>query len=126
MRIKFERSGGIFAGNTLKGTVDLADEQNAQVTSGSFQRKLDPEEIRQLKQALNKTTLSQLSGDLRRKDTGAADQYQYDVTVQMSNGETREFTVGDGPLAPTAAAAPGLTTVTDWIRKQAKEISKNR
>ena len=127
MQIKFERSGGLFAGNTLEGTVDLADEQNAHVKSGSYARKLEPEETRQLRDALHATDLTQLSGDLRRIDAKAgADQYQYDVTIQMSNGATREFTLGDGPLAPSAAATPGLAMVSDWIRKQAKDISKNR
>jgi len=127
MRIKFERSGGLFAGNKLEGAVDLENEQNAQIKSGSYTRKLTPEEIRELKEALHSADLSQLSGDLRRNDgKGGADQYQYDVTIQMSNGVTREFTLGDGPLAPTAAATPGLTRIFDWIRKQVKDISKNR
>src|ERR1051325_8156681 len=106
MQIKFERSGGLFAGNTLEGTVDLADEKNAHVKSGAYTRKLAPEETRQLRDALHSANLSRLKGDLRRTDAkSGADQYQYDVTVQMSNGETHEFTVGDGPLASTAAAA---------------------
>jgi hypothetical protein len=127
MRIKFERSGGLFAGNTLEGTVDLSDDKNAQLKSGNYTRKLTPEETRQIREALQSTDLSQLTGDLRRTDGGAgADQYQYDITIEMPSGATHTFTVGDGPLAPSAAAVPGVATISGWIRKQAQDISKNR
>ena len=127
MRIKFERSGGLFAGNTLEGTVDISGDKNSELKSGNYTRKLTPEETRQIREALQSTDLSQLAGDLRRTDGAVgADQYQYDITIEMPSGATHTFTVGDGPLAPSAAAAPGVAAISGWIRRQAQDISKNR
>ena len=127
MRITFERSGGLFAGNTLAGTVDLSGDKDAELKSGNYTRKLTPEETRQIREALQKTDFSQLTGDLRQTDGGAgADQYQYDIKIEMPSGATHTFTVGDGPLAPPAAAVPGVGTISGWIRKQAQDIVKNR
>src|SRR5260370_40533575 len=84
MRIKFERSGGLFAGNTMEGTVDISGDKDSEVKSGNYTRKLTPEETRQIREALQSADLSQLNRDPLRTDGAArADQCQYDIPREM-------------------------------------------
>ena len=126
MRITFHRSGGLFPGLDVSGSVDLSDESHAVLRSGDYTREVPPDEARTLRAALTGANPAQLSGDLRHADGQGADRFQYDVKVETDSGATHEFTVGDGNLAPSVASAPGVKTLADWIKTQAREIQKNR
>jgi hypothetical protein len=126
MRITFQRSGGLFPGLDVSGSVDLSDENHAVLKSGDYTREISPDEARALRTALIGAKPAQLSGDLRHTERQGADRFQYDVKVETDSGATHAFTVGDGNLAPSVASAPGIKTLADWIKTQAQEIHKNR
>ena len=126
MRITFQRSGGLFPGLDVSGSVDLSDEGHAVLKSGDYTREIPADEARALRTALTGANLSQLRGDLRRTGGQGADRYQYDIKLETDAGATHAFTVGDGELSPSVASAPGVKTLADWIKTQAKELQKNR
>lgn len=99
-RIGFRRSGGLFAGDRLETSVDLAE--------------LPQEEAADLEHDLAGVDLDALALGSPLRGPGA-DAYQYDLTVQRG-GETRELTV-------TETAVPDeLRPLIDRLtRRAAKE-----
>src|SRR5438128_229139 len=88
MRITFQRSGGLFPGLDIAGSVDLSDENHAVLKSGNYAREISPDEARALRTALNGANPAQLSGDLRHTERQGADRYQYDIKVETDSGAT--------------------------------------
>jgi hypothetical protein len=126
VRITFQRSGGLFPGLNVAGSVDLSDESHAVLKSGDYTREISPDEARTLRTALTGVSPAQLSGDLRHAERQGADRYQYDVKVETDSGATHAFTVGDGNLVPSVASMPGVKILADWIKAQAQEIQNTR
>lgn len=77
--IRFRRSGGLFAGDRLETSVDLAA--------------LTQEDAAEIEHDLAAVDLEALARSSPLRGPGA-DGYQYDLTVQRG-GETREVTVGE-------------------------------
>ena len=126
MEITFQRSGGLFPGLDVSGTVDLSDENHAVLKSGKYTSAVSPDDARTLREALAGDNTKLLSGDLRHPGRQGADRYQYDVKVKTASGATQAFTIGDGDLDPSVASLPGVKTLADWIKSRAQEILKNR
>ena len=126
MQITFQRSGGLFPGLDVSGTVDLSDENHAVLKSGDYTSAVSPDEARTLRAALAGANTKLLSGDLRHPGKQGADRYQYDVKVKTASGATRTFTIGDGDLDPAVASLPGIKTLSDWIKSHSQEIVQNR
>lgn len=83
-RIRFRRTGGLFAGDRLETTVDLDE--------------LPEEEADRLERDLSEVDLDELARASPVRGPGA-DAYQYDLTVERG-GEVRELTVGETALPP--------------------------
>jgi len=126
MEITFQRSGGLFPGLDVSGTVDLSDENHAVLKSGNYSREVSPEDARSLRAALDGANPKMLNGDLRQPGKQGADRYQYDVKLKTGSGATHAFTIGDGDLAPAVASMPGIKTLADWIKSHSQEILQNR
>ena len=126
MQITFQRSGGLFPGLDVSGTVDLSDENHAVLKSGDYTSAVSPDEARTLRAALAGANTKLLSGDLRHPGKQGADRYQYDVKVKTASGATQAFTIGDGDLDPAVATLPGIKTLSDWIKSHSQEIVQNR
>ena len=126
MQITFQRSGGLFPGLDVSGTVDLSDENHAVLKSGNYTTAVSPADARTLREAIAGAGTKLLSGDLRHPGTQGADRFQYDVKVKTASGATQSFTLGDGGLAPSVASMPGVKTLADWIKSHSRQILQNR
>ncbi len=126
MQITFQRTGGLFPGLDVSGTVDLSDENHAVLKSGSYSTAVSPDDARTLREALAGANAKLLTGDLRHPTAQGADRFQYDVKVKTASGATQSFTIGDGGLNPTVASLPGVKTLADWIKAHSQQILQNR
>ena len=126
MQFEFQRSGGLFPGLDVSGTVDLSDENHAVLKSGAYSAPVSPDDARALRDALAGANTKLLTGDLRHPGAQGADRFQYDVKVKTGSGATQSFTIGDGGLNPSVAAMPGLKTLADWIKSHSQQIMQNR
>ena len=126
MQITFQRSGGLFPGLDVSGTVDLSNENHAVLKSGNYTSAVSPDDARTLRAALAGADTKLLNGDLRHAEKQGADRYQYDVSVKTASGANQSFTIGDGDLNPSVASLPGIKTLADWIKSHAQQILENR
>lgn len=99
-RIRFRRSGGLFAGDRLETSIELAE--------------LPQEEAADLEHDLAAVDLDALARGSPLRGRGA-DAYQYDLTVERG-GETRDVTV-----AETAVPAELRPLIDRLTRRAAKE-----
>jgi hypothetical protein len=93
MQLTFSRSGGYASapGMNITAVVDLGA-AGGQVTANGerYRRVLSPDEVAQLQRTIDPAHFFELSSDLRPHTSGQADQYQYDITIQMMTaGSTR-------------------------------------
>ncbi len=128
-RITFERSGGFVAapGLNIKGTADLQRDETAEVKADTagYHRGLSPQEAQKLRSMINFADFVKLGSDLRKQTAKAestADQYQYDITVETSEGQHHTVTIGDQPASELDRLAPGLGRLAEWIRNESRAI----
>jgi hypothetical protein len=130
VRITFTRSGGIVAapGLTIEGAVSI-DAGGAHVTAdgGQYTHRVSAGDIVDLVKRLDVGHLFALKKDLRPSSGGAADQYQYDITLETPDGKRHSLTVGGGQSAGELdSMAHGLGALVEWVRGEAEAIWQAR
>jgi hypothetical protein len=130
VRITFTRSGGLVAapGLTIEGSVSV-DTTGAHVSAdgGQYTHRVSAGDLVDLVKRLDIGRLFTLKKDLRSPSRGAADQYQYDITLETSDGKRHSLTVGGQQSAGELdSMAPGLGALVDWVRHEADAIWQAR
>lgn len=115
VKMAFERSGG-FAGAAVavKGEV-VFDQNAAKVTAApNYEHALSDMEVRNLKNLLVK-----LPEKIADTNTQQRDQFQYDVVITASSGQSRHLTIHpDG--------SPEVNQVLEWIAQECDRIWSHR
>src|SRR5437870_1041588 len=122
MRITFTRSGGVFAGLTANGTIDLG--ATPRVTSGSsaYVRALAPDEAERLRAAV--ATLRKPDARAALVDTGKnlRDAYHYAIDVDWSDGTRDAIAFNASGSGSVASALPALAPLVEWIDAEAAKL----
>jgi 2,3-bisphosphoglycerate-dependent phosphoglycerate mutase len=132
MKIQIERSGGIAAipGLNLQATLDLSGPTPQVTQADGYSRTLAPQEAQEVQHMLDPSLFFQLPSELRKLNesntakgrTSVADQYQYDITLQLDNGRKHTVTVSDGMIADLERTAPGLGKFLEWAKQELNAI----
>ena len=123
VRLTFTRSGGFVSapGMVVSATVDV-DERRTRVTAdeGRYVREVPPIEAAVLRR-IDPARLSALES--KREPTSAqADQYQYEITIEVAGGRKHTVTVSEQAAAEDA----GLAALLDWVRQECQKIWDHR
>ena len=118
------RSGGLVAapGMTVSATVDV-DEQRTRVTAdgGRYLRDVPATEAATLRR-IDPARLSALESTRRPPTSAQADQYQYEITIEVEGGRKHTLTVAD----QVATEDAGLRTILEWVRQECDRIWDHR
>lgn len=129
MKISFVRSGGLAAmpGLRVEGVVDL-DDRGAKVTSepSKYRRELPTAEVEQLRLVADPARMSQARAALASPSRKLYDAYQYDITVDTSDGKRQRLTFNAAGGDEVDQAAPGLGSLVRWIDNEAERIKEHR
>jgi hypothetical protein len=129
MRIDFVKSGGFAAPlRTVRGTVDLTDDQGQVTADSGYQRSLTAAEVQHLRAGVNVPALTQAAATLARSASrGAADVDHYHVTITDDDGAKHEL---DFNAAPGSHSMPelkgGVSTLLGWMKDESRKILAHR
>ena len=122
VQLTFTRRGG-FVASTIEGKVDFV-EHSASVSSSEhhYKRELSPSEIRQLTGIANPADLLALRAKLGPAANTAPDQYEFEITVKLSDGKEYTTRFPEQNRADLDKGLPGLGNLYDWISKECERI----
>ena len=124
VRLTFTRSGGFVAapGLIVSATVDV-DEHRTRVTAegGRYTRDVPAKEAAALRR-IDPAHLSALESKRRPSTSAQADQYQYEITIEVAGGRKHTLTVSEQAASEDA----GLAALLDWVRQECEKIWEHR
>src|ERR1700730_7619269 len=140
MRLTFSRSGGGFVYTptmNITGVVDLTTDGGS-VTSDEtgYRRDLSPDEAKQVYNKINSPRFLQFKEGLephmganikpsRTDRHPETDQYQYDITVQLTDGKEHRVRI-PAHAGNLEQLAPGLKELLNWIQEESEMIWKHK
>ena len=109
-------------GMTVSATVDV-DGQRTRVTAdkGRYLRDVPADEAATLRR-IDPARVSALESKRRPPTSAQADQYQYEITIEVEGGRKHTLTVTD----QVAAEDAGLGTILEWVRQECERIWAHR
>jgi len=136
MQIHIARSGGVAAmpGLNLEATLDLSGTTPQVTQSDGYSRTLAPQEAQEVQHLLNPALFFKLPSELRtlresntaKGRTSIADQYQYDITMQLDDGRKHTVTVSDRMIEDLEHTAPGLGKFLEWAMRELNAIWEHK
>jgi broad specificity phosphatase PhoE len=129
VQITFVRSGGFAfpARNSVKGTIDLHDDQAEVSSEGAYHRVLTPDEAQQLRAGADPAELSKAAGQIAARTRGAADLDQYQITVTTKDGKTHDISLNtSGASNELQDVSPAAAKLVRWVQQEAQRIQEHR
>ena len=124
VRLTFTRSGGFVAapGMIVSATVDV-DERRTRVTADQdrYTRDVPATEAAALRR-IDPAQLTALESKQPPPTSAQADQYQYEITIEVAGGRKHTLTVSER----AAAGDPGVAALLDWVRQECEKIWEHR
>ena len=123
VRLTFTRSGGFVAapGMVVSATVEV-DERRTRVTApGGYTRDVPVSEAAALRR-IDPAQLTALESKQPPPTSAQADQYQYEITIEVAGGRKHTLTVSER----AAAGDPGVAALLDWVRQECEKIWEHR
>jgi hypothetical protein len=128
VRLRFTRSGGFAAapGMTVSGVVDL-DRNGGRVSAddGSYLRTLSSGEAKKLRE-IAPAAITRLHSHPGPPTSAQADQYQYEITVESSDGRESSATLAERAGTDSNEAGRSVAEVLAWVRQESERIWRHR
>ena len=108
-------------GMVVSATVDVDERQTRVSAPGGYTRDVPASEAAGLRR-IDPARLSALASKRPQPTSAQADQYQYDITVEVAGGRKHTLTVSE----QAATEDPGLAALLDWVRQECEKIWDHR
>ena len=128
MQISFVRSGG-FAGalRTVRGTVNLKNDQPEITADAAYHRALAPDETQQLRAGADPAELCRAVEQIQKRTARSADLDHYHITVEAENGQKCDVDLNtSGSSNELEGVPPAVASFIRWVREESRKIQAHR